>query len=848
MLYTHFSIGGSYALLKRVISAWKFVLKRRCPIRAKFPEDSDVVKYRKRLSVPDIQIFKNPNGNKVGRICSLKELHKHVFFNRKIVKHMDFYLGNRTHPLALSLNHTDGSTQTSSIGLLDSHQRFPNLKKISRNPASLLPVLLEQDKETTGAIQQLFAQSISEAAAELAANGQDVICPIASDDPHRDMSQDDVMQLCQLCGNFCPRKDKKQNDLEGKPSFFHNIPGSMWYSWDIKCSDKKVSKKTGYCLKCDCAIRVESYKDLVNEATAKPVFTTLEDYINADKIYTKHMEAYRQSIPSYERPCSIFGIHNQCFQESAFYPQFEAEMRKTFGKSFEKFEGWTSDQATPLFHHVTDTLHAQMKFGNIAMDLAKLGAQRVELRHPGLGLHALQTALRFCGLGSCSTAVKEEATKQYGNKLETFISAGTHPCSVVTTEKALADEFRKWIEGGAVPRSRLEELHKHFDSSSHNIKKKVKTSAKEITAQILAILRDTPNTSVLKAMSSKEHEKFSRKISHLKVNKLNISNDKKVATAELKQFFDAANLKLKGGDAAILLAGGGAETMFHHLDVLCVNFKLKNREAIDAKLQHLHRIETQCIEAERSLQKLMGRIAEFQEIQPGSAESKMEVSETEFGAELTSMFEDVAKYTDEAEQHRDSIVALAQDALQLYRGTGNFEVDSVMSKIMDVFLAFKELVLPIIRPASHNVDELINEMGGHAERVRKFVSKAKAANLNINLGDHSDYMHWLCAPEHADAECIYVLQRTGLHLSDLNAQTAESNHKILRAMLVRLQGFTNRAMGSTGGSDLKDEPVFNKMSFAMHEALVRVLHYFETLTPKQKPTVCGICNNEGHSL
>ena len=51
--------------------------------------------------------------------------------------------------------------------------------------------------------------------------------------------------------------------------------------------------------------------------------------------------------------------------------------------------------------------------------------------------------------------------------------------------------------------------------------------------------------------------------------------------------------------------------MFHHLDVLCVNFKLKNREAIDAKLQHLHRIETQCTEAERSLQKLMGRLPNF---------------------------------------------------------------------------------------------------------------------------------------------------------------------------------------------------------------------------------------------
>ena len=90
---------------------------------------------------------------------------------------------------------------------------------------------------------------------------------------------------------------------------------------------------------------------------------------------------------------------------------------------------------------------------------------------------------------------------------------------------------------------------------------------------------------------------------------------------------------MKGGDAATLLAGGGAETVFHHLDVLCVNFKLKNRKAIDAKLQHLHRIETQCAEVERSLQKLTGRTAEFWEIQPGSAETKMEVSETEFGAE-----------------------------------------------------------------------------------------------------------------------------------------------------------------------------------------------------------------------
>ena len=66
LLYTHFSIGGCYALLKRDISACKFVkIKKKCPICAKFPEDSDVVKCRKYFRVLDMQVFKNPNGKKL---------------------------------------------------------------------------------------------------------------------------------------------------------------------------------------------------------------------------------------------------------------------------------------------------------------------------------------------------------------------------------------------------------------------------------------------------------------------------------------------------------------------------------------------------------------------------------------------------------------------------------------------------------------------------------------------------------------------------------------------------------------------------------------------------------------
>ena len=159
-----------------------------------------------------------------------------------------------------------------------------------------IAILLEQDKETTGAIlKQLFAQSISEAAAELKMCWNHVNCVVISVWERRNKNTSKEMIL--FCITF-----QRQCGIHRTG----NAP------------TRKFPRKTGYCWKCDSVERVESYKDVVNKAAVKPVFTTLEDYINASKIYTTHMEAYCQSLPTYERPSSIFGTHKQSFQKSAF--------------------------------------------------------------------------------------------------------------------------------------------------------------------------------------------------------------------------------------------------------------------------------------------------------------------------------------------------------------------------------------------------------------------------------------------------------------------------------------------------------------------------------------------------
>ena len=139
-----FRINSTALMEKRVVSALKSILPRGA---VKFAEDSDVIEKKYSLKVPSIKMLKNPTGNSWGRYCSLSEVHQSIYLDTKIVPHLNFFFGNIPHPMCISINHSDGAKQTESVGLFDSVQRIMNFGDAARNPAELLPLVLEQGKE-----------------------------------------------------------------------------------------------------------------------------------------------------------------------------------------------------------------------------------------------------------------------------------------------------------------------------------------------------------------------------------------------------------------------------------------------------------------------------------------------------------------------------------------------------------------------------------------------------------------------------------------------------------------------------------------------------------------------------
>ena len=110
-------------------------------------------------------------------------------------------------------------------------------------------------------------------------------------------------------------------------------------------------------------------------------------------------------------------------------------------------------------------------------------------------------------------------------------------------------------------------------------------------------------------------------------------------------------------------------------------------------------------------------------------------------------------------------------------------------------------------------------------------------------------MHALIAPDHLDAQCLHAIRQYQMHNSRFSAEASEANHRIMRNILNRLQGFSERAVGNASMQRFFGEVLFNKISYRilMHDSLVRIFHFFHTLVPKMKPYKCGICGSLEHN-
>jgi hypothetical protein len=178
----------------------------------------------------------------------------------------------------------------------------------------------------------------------------------------------------------------------------------------------------------------------------------IEDYINADKLYRKHLENYRKKLHRCQ-PASIHQVDREAFKTSGDYLLYQKE-------AGEQYSGFCVDQVTPLDCHITGTMHAEIHFAEFLVEFGFVLAQRVEELHPGLGVHAFIQSLRFSGVPHESERVKEYAVQNHKGKFQTFATAGTSPLGTVTVQKALAIEFKKWIANykGSASTLRLKEL------------------------------------------------------------------------------------------------------------------------------------------------------------------------------------------------------------------------------------------------------------------------------------------------------------------------------------------------------------------------------------------------------
>ena len=78
-------------------------------------------------------------------------------------------------------------------------------------------------------------------------------------------------------------------------------------------------------------------------------------------------------------------------------------------------------------------------------------------------------------------------------------------------------------------------------------------------------------------------------------------------------------------------------------------------------------------------------------------------------------------------------------------------------------------------------------MDSNNEQAKEFMEATKDPP---DFDDHSEYLHSLTAVDHAEKECRYLLDSIGAraHLSELNCETNEHSNKILKGILIRLQG------------------------------------------------------------
>ena len=314
------------------------------------------------------------------------------------------------------------------------------------------------------------------------------------------------------------------------------------------------------------------------------------------------------------------------------------------------------------------------------------------------------------------------------------------PAHVQTEAGAVVKEFCSSLPKKSMSRLKdiinrcPRECHKRKVKQTNSQEKGAKLTAKQkLIEEALAGLDRIPNDElIIKEMIEEDEYAVIARIVQLRTYE-EITVDG--SSLQISKLSSDAGIKINGRDFALLI-GGSAVRMIKFLDLQKLNAHIKCNEISNKLVRQLCTVDIDVDTARRARDGIIEKMLSLQDMDVPDKDSEA------FEIEINAMFDDLLDATDEVEALRKEVAAIGMDVIALYQQHSSSSMDPLATKLVNVMEALEQCFLPIMKPSSDVIDDMIQDFKDNQEaRIQTFLDALDACP-EFKYGDHSDYLHY----------------------------------------------------------------------------------------------------------
>ena len=221
------------------------------------------------------------------------------------------------------------------------------------------------------------------------------------------------------------------------------------------------------------------------------------------------------------------------------------------------------------------------------------------------------------------------------------------------------------------------------------------TKAKQLE-QINLLMEDMPTDEILPLITWEEQKMIDRLLFVRMVNKVDVASGSSV---DVPALVSSSKVKFSGREARTFLFEGGFESGLQVMNLIAINAKVQNRELLNSHLKTISKLEKKNEHVERAIKDTVQKLAELRDpstevVNKYASKIKLQ-QDTKVGAEddfesfsVENVCSDVISSLDALEQYevdisavRDDIIKASYDAVLLYSGNSDIQLDPVAAAI-----------------------------------------------------------------------------------------------------------------------------------------------------------------------